>query len=467
MRRLALSLLALALAAGCETTPEPVTPTPPVHTVAPPAPTTSVAAAPADPAPVTEGDITVAWVNGLQILVKRLPGSEISAAQLYIRGGVRNWTAANAGIEGLSLSTAAAGGTSTLDKDAFSRRLADLGSDIDSGSGNDYSWISAKCLTKEWDTTFALLADTFLHPALPASELEVQRQRSLAGLRHERETPDSQLGLLVHERMFAGHPYAHRATGTLDSVTGIKLDDVRAHLSKLRETGRLLFVVAGDVDPNHLIEQVRSTFGALPRGDYQETKLPKISFALSSVAIEEKKLLPTNYIESVFPAPGLGDADYPAAAVAMSLLGYRIFQEVRTKRNLSYGPSAFLSSAMAQGMGAIYVTAVDPNAAMKVMLDEVKRLQTEPVTDKDLNGTKSTFLTSFLVQNESTDGQSSMLARAQILGGDFHLAKTLPERVRAVTAAEVQAFAKKYAVNLQATVLGDPAKIDKALFGSL
>jgi hypothetical protein len=30
----------------------------------------------------------------------------------------------------------------------------------------------------------------------------------------------------------------------------------------------------------------------------------------------------------------------------------------------------------------------------------------------------------------------------------------------------VQAFAKKYGGRLQATVLGDPTKIDKALFGS-
>ena len=112
------------------------------------------------------------------------------------------------------------------------------------------------------------------------------------------------------------------------------------------------------------------------------------------------------------------------------------------------------------GIGLLYVTAVDPNTTIKVMYDELKRIQSEPVPEKELAGSKSLFLTSYLMENEPTDGQGSMLARAQLLGGDWHLAKTLPERIRAVKAADVQAFAKRYATHLQTTVLGDPSASD-------
>src|ERR1700761_7147851 len=44
----------------------------------------------ADPSPVTDGDITDAWVHGIHILVRRVPGSESTATQLYLRGGARN-----------------------------------------------------------------------------------------------------------------------------------------------------------------------------------------------------------------------------------------------------------------------------------------------------------------------------------------------------------------------------------------
>ncbi|MEZ4308550.1 MAG: hypothetical protein R3F14_10950 [Polyangiaceae bacterium] len=60
-----------------------------------------------------------------------------------------------------------------------------------------------------------------------------------------------------------------------------------------------------------------------------------------------------------------------------------------------------------------------------------------------------------------------MLASAELPGGDYHLARSLPERIRAVTPQDVQAFAKKYLAHLQMVVLGDPTKIDQKLFGSM
>jgi zinc protease len=465
MRHLTPLLLALLLTA-CETTPPPVTPIdavgsppPPVAALTPPPPA-------ADPATVTDGDVTVAHVNGLEILIKRIPGAELASGHLYIKGGVRNWSAADAGIEDLALSTAASGGTEKLDKDAFARRLAALGSGIGASSGNDYSSIRMTSVVKEWDTTFALLMDTFLHPALPASELEQHRQRALSALHHEQENPDGRLRLAVHERVFAGHPYLNRSSGTLETVPKIQLADLGAHLARLRQTSRLLFVAAGDLDPAHVIEQIRASLGALPRGDYQEAALPRVAFDKPTLSVLEQKL-PTNYCESIFVAPGYGDADYAAGQMAMSVLGDRLFDEIRTKRNLSYAPSARLSINLSIGLGVLYVTAVDADAARKVTLDEVKRLQNDAVPPKELTSAKSTFLTGYLMANETMSGQAGMLAQARLIGNDWHLARTLPDKIKAVTAGEIQAFTKKYAGHFQTVVIGDPAKVDKALFGSM
>jgi zinc protease len=113
------------------------------------------------------------------------------------------------------------------------------------------------------------------------------------------------------------------------------------------------------------------------------------------------------------------------------------------------------------------VSAVDPNAAMKVMLDEARRLRDEPIGDAELAGFKSTFLTYYIEQHETPEGQASVLAEAQLHGGDWRIGRDLPGRVRAVTAADIQAFARKYLVHMQAAVVGDPAKVDAALFTSL
>ena len=98
----------------------------------------------ADSAPVVDGDVTSATVNGMQILVKRVPGAELVASQLYIRGGSRNWGKADAGVEALALRVAVSGGTESLDKVAFGQALASLGSSIQARTGRDWSSIEGK-----------------------------------------------------------------------------------------------------------------------------------------------------------------------------------------------------------------------------------------------------------------------------------------------------------------------------------
>ncbi|HEX4803085.1 MAG TPA: insulinase family protein, partial [Myxococcaceae bacterium] len=163
--------------------------------------------APGDPLAVTDGDVTAAPVRGMQILVKRIPGAELVAGQLVILGGVRNWGKSDAGVEQLALSVSASGGTESLDKDAFTRRLATLGSMLSAGAGNDFSAFRAKSLRANWDATFELLVEAFLHPGLPPAEIELQRQQQLSALKHEQEDPDGLLSLISHQKLFTGHPY--------------------------------------------------------------------------------------------------------------------------------------------------------------------------------------------------------------------------------------------------------------------
>jgi zinc protease len=420
----------------------------------------------ADPAPLSDGDVTFASVQGMQILIKRIPGAELVSGQLNILGGVRNWGKENAGVEQLGLAVSASGGTQSLDKDAFTRRLATLGSIIGAGAGNDFSSFRAKSLRENWDTTFELMVEAFLHPGLPLKEVELQRQQQLSSLKHEQEDPDAQLSFIAYERLFQGHPYENRSIGTLQTVPKLTRDQLGSHLAKLRETSRLVLVVVGDVEPDHIVTRTRDLLGQLPTGNYRHTAMPPIRFDHPTVTTVEKNL-PTNYILSSFPVPGWREAEFPVGMVAMTVLGWREWIEVRTKRNLSYAPYAGMSATSELARGTLYVTAVDPTATMQVMLDQVRALQRQPVPAPELKGDVSTFITGFMAANETTDGQAALLARAQILGGDWRLVRSLPDRMRAVSGEEIEAFARKHIANLQTVVLGDPQKIDPALFSSL
>jgi zinc protease len=459
MRRAAFLVL-LAACGGRSAGKAPISPAPGAS-----APAASPAA-PTDEAPRTDGDVTEARVHGLRVLVKRVPGAELVAAQLFVRGGVRNWGGSDAGIEELAVRAGAAGGTERLDRDGFARRLADLGSTIDASAGDDYSVFAAKSLLSNWDATSELLVDVFRRPALPEDEIEVQRRLLLSRLQHEQQEPDGRLDFLAHASLFKGHPYEHRAVGTLETVAALKRDQLLAHLGKLRETSRLLLVVVGDVDPAHVLDQVQKGFGDLPVGAYAESPLPPLGFDAARVTVTEQKL-PTNYIRSAFAGPSWSDPTFATAMVAMQVLGFREFEEVRSKRNLSYAPAAFFVYHTSVPLGVLYVTAVDPKVTMKVMFDEARRLRDEPVPEKELLGNKATLLTEFYAQSETGDGQARLLGEAEIRGGDWRLARTLFDRMRVVTSADVQAFAKKNIARLQTVVLGDPKTVDEASLTSL
>src|SRR6185312_14569177 len=91
MKRLAL-LGAMALGACASASPAPARAPASVAAAPPSAAPSSTATPPADPPMRVEGDVTVAWLDGLEVIVKRAAGTELTAARLFVRGGVRNWT---------------------------------------------------------------------------------------------------------------------------------------------------------------------------------------------------------------------------------------------------------------------------------------------------------------------------------------------------------------------------------------
>ncbi|MDQ3266903.1 MAG: insulinase family protein [Myxococcota bacterium] len=463
-KRIWMGCLAVLFASSCATTGgaqvETAPPPPPVEQG--PAP----AAAALNRAPVTDGDVTEAWVNGMQILVKRNPEAELVSGQLAVLGGVFNWDGTNAGVEQLALTVAQSGGTQRLDKDAFARRLASMGSDVWAGAGGDYSMFGFKSLLRFWDETFGMMAETFLTPAMPADEIELKRTRQLQALKRELEFPDSRLGLATHQRLFAGHPYQHRSIGTPETVAALTREQLLAQLAKLRETRRLVLVVVGNVDPQLVVERAKAVFGGLPAGDFHQQEIPQLKFEHPSVQVLAEQL-PTTYITGVFGAPSWKEPQFAAAMVAIDVLRNRLWDEVRTKRNLSYAPSAGVTMNSFVPRGSIYVTAVDPNTTVKVMLDEARKLAAQQVPAPELEGSKAQYRTRFLMGTETTDGQAGLLMRSQLYGGDWRVSRSLPDQLKAVTPADIQSFAQQYLSRLQMVVLGDPAKIDDALFRSL
>jgi zinc protease len=405
--------------------------------------------------------VTEFEVNGLKVLVKRRAGSQTVATGLFIKGGSRNLTAANAGIESLMLDVSTQA-TISFPRERLRSELARTGTVMGSSDNYDYSVLSFTATRTNFDSMWNLFTDVALHPAFTKDDFELSRTRALSGLADEGDDPDSYLQRLQEKAAYSGHPYVNRPEGTVESVSRLTLDDIRDYHQQVMETSRLLLVVVGDLDPNQLRQKIEASFGKLPRGNYRPQALPQLSFSASTVEVTQRGL-PTNYIEGFFAAPPITSPDIFPMQVAAATLRDRVFEEVRVKRNLSYAPSAFLGS-QAANIGGIYVSAVDANQAVRVMLDEIKRLQTEPVDQTDINGVISQFLTTYYMQQETNAAQAASLAEYELIGGGWRNSVLFLEKLRGVTPAEVQRVSQKYMRNIRFVVLGNPQQIDKNVF---
>lgn len=400
-------------------------------------------------------------VNGLKVLVKRRASAPTIAVGLFVRGGARNINEKNAGIENLMLNVASEA-SKKYSREVVRRELAGTGSSIGAGSNNDYSVLSLATTRRNFDKTWDIYTDLVLNPTFETADLQRIREGIVTGLREQESDADNYLQILQDRVIYANHPYSNEVNGTIETLNAFTSKDLRDYHKKIMETSRLLLVVVGDIDANDLKKRVSETLGKLPRGNYKETPYPPLDFSKATVDVSTRTL-PTNYIQGVFNAPPLGDSDYSAMRVAMTLLQGRVFQEVRVKRQLSYAPNAELNSLSANTAN-IYVTAVDANQAVSVMLNEINELKTTPIDEDILSNISGHFLTLYYLDQQTNGTQAAELAKYELIGGGWRNSFEFLNRIRKVTPADVQTVSRKYMKNIRFVVVGNPLAINKEIF---
>jgi predicted Zn-dependent peptidase len=400
-------------------------------------------------------------VNGLKVLLKKREGSLTVAAGLFIRGGAANINAQNAGIETLMLS-AATEASANFPRERMRTELSRMGTVIGSSSNNDYSVLSLATTRMHFDRSWQIFTDVALHPSFTKEDVSLVQERQVVSLSDDTDNPDVYLQKLQERVAYAGHPYVNNTNGTPETVGKLTPDDLRRYHAKLMETSRLLLVIVGDLNPNDVKDLVAASFGKLPRGTYKPDALPQLAFDKSSVEVTPREL-PTNYIHGLFTAPSLTSPYIYAMRIASSMLRDRVFEEVRVKRNLSYAPDAFLRT-QAANVGGLYVTAVDANQSIRVMLSEISRLQTEPVSNDDIRAVIAQYLTTYYLGQETNAAQAGELAQYELIGGGWRNSVDFLEKLEAVTPADVQRVSQKYMKNIRFVVLGNPQSIDTGVF---
>jgi zinc protease len=403
-------------------------------------------------------------VAGVRVIHKPIAANDVIAARLYLKGGSAALTPTTAGIEQLLVATSTLG-TEKYDKEQFDARSTATGTNIGGDASRDYTVYTMRAVRANWNDAWDLFTQAVLHPTFPEKEVELARARQVNELKQRTDDPDSYLTLVGDSVTFAGHPFALDPQGTPASVATLTAEDLDRWRKRRLTKANLVLVVVGNVTRDQLERAVASSFGALPATGGVAPKVPPLVASRPSVTIIERAL-PTNYIRGLYSAPNRSSRDLPALQLATRVLGDRLFEEVRTKRNMTYAVGSGLSTGLV-GRGNLYVTAVEPDTTLKVILTEVRRLQREPIPRDRLQETLNDFVTGYWMSQETNMGQAQLLGVWELTGGGWRNGLTFVDRMRAVTPGEIQAVARKYLKNARFVVVGDPKKIDRALFVSL
>jgi zinc protease len=410
---------------------------------------------------LSASSVTEFNVGAMKVLVKQRKGSPTVAVGLVTRGGVRNQTAENAGIENLTWNVATEG-SKKFPRAVLRKELAKTGTSITGAAGYDLGGLSMISTSQNFGRSWEILTDLALNPTFNDADLNQVRETTIAALRNRTASPESALVTLEEQVVFAGHPYAVSPSGTIETVSRFTAADLRAFHARMMQQSRLVLVVVGDTEPEQIRKLATAAFGTLPKGDYVEQAVPSLNFAKGTVNVTERAVN-TNYIKGVFAAPPPSSPDYYAMRVAVALLATRLFEEVRVKRNLSYAPNADIGSNAAN-TAHIYVTATDPNQTIGVMLQEIDKLRKNAPDEDDFVGVSGFFLTKYYVDHETNAAQAGELARYETIGGGWRRSFEFLEGIKRVTAEDVRRAANKYMKDIRFVVIGDPKAINNQVF---
>jgi zinc protease len=391
------------------------------------------------------------FVNGIKVIYKKTPKDVISV-RMFVKGGNANIDKSHQGLENFTLSLATQGGAGDHSSDEFATKCESLGTEISGSSTYDYGSINLRCIKANWDKSWDLYKEAVMSPTFDENEYSILKERLIAGAKQSESDPDQHLANIAMENVFKDRSYSKRPAGTVETLNGISLDDIKSHYAKAICKKRVFIVVVGNIDEKDLIDKVKDAFGAMKDGTASKTE-SRVQITKPSIVIEDRDIA-TNYLIGIMSAPGMATEEGTSMRIGMSILRDRFFVELRTKRSLSYAPSArYNSSRISNPYNSIYISTLDPKQSIEVMVDEVNSVKKDGFSEKELTDKKQTFLTRFFMGQETSSAQAATLGIFE-LGGDWRKAVSFTEDVNKTNLKQVNYTFAKYTGAIRWTYLG-------------
>ncbi|MFN4090465.1 MAG: M16 family metallopeptidase [Alphaproteobacteria bacterium] len=359
-------------------------------------------------------------------------------------------------------------GAGELDSQAFQKRLADLSISLGFSAGRDSFGGSLRTLTENRDEAFRLLATALTEARFDEEPVRRVRDQIRTGLARRAVDPGWIASRTLAELLFEGHPYARSADGTLESIDGIAVDDLRRFVSERLARDNLIVGVAGDISAEELAPLLDVAFGGLP-ASAGVFEVPEAVLANPGQTVVVERPVPQSVVLFAHGGIPREDPDWYAAQIVNHVLGggsfsSRLMEEIREKRGLAYGVSTSVVPYDRASLVTGQVATQNARVAESVDLvrSEWRRLAEQGPSEEELADARTFLIGSFPISLDSTSAIAATLVAMQRydLGRD-HLDRRAGY-FEAVTAEEARRVARRLLdpEALTFVVVGQPVGIE-------
>ncbi|MHB1213660.1 MAG: M16 family metallopeptidase [Thiobacillus sp.] len=394
--------------------------------------------------------------NGMRVIVQEDHRAPVMVSQVWYRAGSMDEFNGTTGVAHV-LEHMMFKGTKDVPPGEFSKRIAAAGGRENAFTSRDHTAYFQQMQKDRLALAMKLEADRManlvISDELFAKEIQVVMEE-------RRLRTDDQPQSVLYERLMATayqeHPYRRPIIGWMNDLQHLTGQDARDWYARWYAPNNATLVVAGDVQADDVIALARQYFGVLPAHNLPERKLQAEPAQLGAKRIVVKAPAQLPYLLMAWHAPTLKDWQKDSAPYALQILAGVLsgndsarLQNVLVKtRQIAVNASAGYD-AVARGPGLFMIDATPAPgksvaALEQAIRNELERVQREGISEAELARVKAQVIAADVYQRDSLFYQAMQLGEYVTAGLPPEALAGRVDKLRAVTAAEVQAAAQQW-----------------------
>ena len=340
----------------------------------------------------------------------------------------------------------------------FSKILASLGGQENAFTGNDYTAYFQRVTRDHLEQVMSFEADRMTGLVLNDTAVNSERDVVLEERRMRTDnSPAAQLGEAMQATLFVNHPYGRPVIGWEQEIKALNREEALAFYRRFYAPNNAILVVSGDVTPEEVRGLAEKIYGKIPKNDAIHPRArpaePEARADRRVVLADERVAQPSftrNYLAPSYRTAKPGEAE--AVDVLAHVLGSgslsRLYRKLVIDKKIAagagawYGGMAFDTTRL--GISATPLPGVSLEDQEKAVDGVIADLVTEGITAEELARAKTKLVAEVVYSWDDPFTLARMYGAALTTGLGIETIREWPERIRAVTADQVQDAARKW-----------------------